>query len=291
VSSATTYGLISPVRDEEENLSRLAAAIEEQTVTPSAWVIIDNGSRDGTRRLADDLSERYPWVYVLSIPGDERAVPGAPIVRAFHAGVAALDRTPDVVVKLDADVSMSSTYFERLLGEFTADPSLGIAGGTCLELNDSEWSPIHTTINTVRGAVRAYRRECLEVVLPLAECVGWDGIDALKAQVGGWTTRTIPELTFFHHRKLGMRDGGRTRRWRAQGRGTYYMGYRFSYLAFRSIFHARRDPAALTMMGSYLWAAVTRKPRYGDLAVRAQLRESQSLRQLSSRLREARGGF
>jgi hypothetical protein len=148
---------------------------------------------------------------------------------------------------------------------------------------------IHTTIDHVRGAVRAYRRECLEAVLPLAECVGWDGIDELKAQVGGWTTRTLPQLSFFHHRKLGARDPGRTRRWRAQGRGAHYMGYRFSYLVFRSVFHARRDPAALMMVASYLAAALRREPRYEDAAVRAHLRRRQGLWQLGARLREAQG--
>ena len=289
VDKPSTYALICPVRDEEENLRRLAAAVVAQTLQPVAWVIIDNGSRDATRQVADELSDRYSWVSVLCIAGNERALPGQPIVRAFHAGISALESNPDVIVKLDADVTMSADHFERLLAEFAADPHLGIAGGVCLELDEGEWTPTHSTINHVRGAVRAYRRECLDLVLPLPECVGWDGIDELKAQVNGWETRTVSELSFLHHRKLGARDGGRTRRWRAQGRGAYYMGYRFSYLLLRATFHARRDPAALAMIGSYLVAALRREQHYGDFAVRAQLRQRQSLRHLRSRLREAQG--
>jgi glycosyltransferase involved in cell wall biosynthesis len=286
----STYALVSPVRDEEQNLRRLAGSLAAQTIVPAAWMIVDNGSSDDTVTVAEELARLYPWVHKLQIPGVARALPGQPIVRAFHAGVAALSTHADVVVKLDADVSLPADHFERLLGAFAADPRLGITGGLCLEQEDGEWKPIHTTIDTVRGAVRAYRRECLDQVLPLPECVGWDGVDALKAQVNGWVTRTVTDLPFYHHRKLGERDGGRTRRWRAQGRGTYYMGYRFSYLVMRSLFHARRDPAALTMIASYLAAAVAREEQYDDRAVRAQLRQSQGLRHLGARLREARGG-
>ena len=284
-----TYALISPVRDEHGNLERLAKCITAQSLLPEVWVIVDNGSGDATPELADALAARHGWIRVLAVPGDATARPGQPVVRAFHAGVTALEQLPDLIVKLDADVSMESDHFERLLDEFAADPALGIAGGVCLELVDGKWAPIHTTVGHVRGAVRAYRRECLEMVLPLPESVGWDGIDALKAQVAGWTTRTINGISFHHHRKLGSRDGGRTRRWRAQGRGAYYMGYRFSYLVMRSGFHARRDPAALTMVASYLASAIRRDERYNDPAVRAHLRRRQGVRQLGLRLREVRG--
>jgi glycosyltransferase involved in cell wall biosynthesis len=289
VNRPNTYDLVSPVRDEEANLARLAESLVAQTVRPRRWLIVDNGSRDGTAALVAELAAAHPWVSFLSVPGDRAALPGQPVVRAFHAGVAELDELADVVVKLDADVSMEPDHFERLLRAFRGDETLGIAGGICLELVDGEWLPVHTTAGHVRGAVRAYRRECLLEILPLPEAVGWDGIDALKAQVAGWTTRTLDDIPFYHHRKLGARDGGRTRRWRAQGRGAYYMGYRLSYLVARATFHARRDPAALTMITSCIGSALHREERYGDSAVRAHLRKRQSLRHLLSRFREAQG--
>jgi len=44
-----TYAVITPVRDEAEHVARLAAALEGQTLTPAAWVIVDTGSTDDTR--------------------------------------------------------------------------------------------------------------------------------------------------------------------------------------------------------------------------------------------------
>ena len=285
-----TYALVTPARDEAANLSRLARSLATQTHLPERWVIVDNGSSDETPEVLDELARRFSWVRTATVTGTAKPVPGAPIVRAFHAGLRILGCEPDIVVKLDADTSMEADHFRRLLEEFAADPALGIASGTCLEQGaDGEWRPMRTTAGHVRGAARAYRRECLQQVLPLEERVGWDGIDELKASVLGWTTRMLPDLTFYHHRPLGSRDGSRTARWRSQGEASYYMGYRFSYLVLRSVHRARRDVAALAMISSYAAAALKREPRCADDAVRAHLRRRQSLRYLGLRAREAFG--
>ena len=50
-----TYAIVTPARNEARNLPRLAACLVEQTVQPSAWVIVDNGSTDGTSELGQRL--------------------------------------------------------------------------------------------------------------------------------------------------------------------------------------------------------------------------------------------
>ena len=47
-----SYALVTPVRSEEENLARLAASIDSQTLLPTRWVIVDNGSEDRTLDVA-----------------------------------------------------------------------------------------------------------------------------------------------------------------------------------------------------------------------------------------------
>jgi glycosyltransferase involved in cell wall biosynthesis len=287
--SASSYAAITPVRDEEENLERLAACMVAQTLLPASWLIVDNGSTDGTVALAEALAQDHDWIRLAHAEAADRARPGAPIVRAFKAGLEQLDEQPDVIVKLDADVSMGEDYFERILQAFSADPRLGIAGGACLELEDGEWTETYVTGDHVRGASRCYRRECLEAVSPLEERVGWDGIDELKAAVLGWHTRLLRDVPFRHHRRVGERDGGSTARWKRQGQGAYFMGYRFSYLLLRTAHHARRNPSALAMVLGYTSAAARREPRCADDAVTSYLREQQRLTRLRSRMREAKG--
>ena len=86
---------------------------------------------------------------------------------------------------------MDPDYFEKLLGAFAADPTLGIASGQCFELQGGEWRPTHVTGSHVRGAVRAWRWECLQAVLPLDDTVPcvMDLVDELKAAAAGLENR------------------------------------------------------------------------------------------------------
>ena len=263
-----SYALVTAARNEAENLGRLAASLERQTVLPGAWVIVENGSTDSTFEVAGSLAADHDWIRVISLPEAGGVARGGAIVRAFRAGTDALPGSFDVIVNLDADISMEPDYFERLLGAFAADERLGIASGSCWELDGGEWRQRFVTRSGAWGASRAYRRACLDAVSPLEERHGWDGIDELRAQVAGWSTQTLVDLPFRHHRPEGVRDGGKGAAWAAEGRLAHYMGYRFSYLLVRTLFRAvsHRDPAALAMVGAYLGAAARREPRCADRA-------------------------
>jgi glycosyltransferase involved in cell wall biosynthesis len=283
------YALITPARDEAGNLERLAGCVLEQTVRPQVWIIVDNGSRDGTAEIGRGLAGGHDWIELMTTEGAAKAEPGPPVVRAFQAGLARLNGAVDVVIKLDADVSIEPGYFEELLAAFADDPALGIASGVCYEERNGEWRQTYVTEAHVRGASRAYRWSCLQDVLPLVERVGWDGIDELKANTRGWDTRTVDGLSFHHHRRVGERDEGATTRWARQGRAAHFMGYRWSYLVLRTVHHARRDLAAVAMLWGFVAAKLAREPRYYDGEVRRHLRERQRLRRLPLRMREALG--
>jgi hypothetical protein len=122
-------------------------------------------------------------------------------------------------------------------------------------------------------------------VTPLERRFGWDTIDELKAQLHGWTTRTVAEIPFFHHRATGARDGGR-RTWEAQGKLAWYLGYRFPYLLIRTVFRSFDDWHALAMLSAWAGAGLRREPRYPDTDVLEFLRDQQSLRHLRLRAGE-----
>lgn len=282
------YAVLTPVRDEAAELPRLARSLAAQTMPPAQWIVIENGSTDGTGQAALALAAEHDWIRVVrAAPGPPR-LRGAPVVRALHEGIAALEGRFDVVAKVDADVSLDPDYFERLQQAFAADPALGLASGGCVELVDGDWQERPVTGTHVWGAARAYRRACLDDVLPLDERMGWDGLDQLRAATRGWKVERVPGLQFRHHRREGARDGSRRRVWAAQGSAAHYMGYRTSYLLLRTLHRARREPAALAILGAYLLAALRREARCPDLEVRKQLRRQQRARHLLARARELR---
>jgi poly-beta-1,6-N-acetyl-D-glucosamine synthase len=284
-----SYAIITPARNEADTLPRLARALRAQTRPPTQWIIVENGSTDRTMDVANAIGVDCDWARLLVLPTSGPRERGAPIVQALHAGLASLEGPCDVVVNVDADVTVEPDYFERLLAEFAGNPSLGIAGGSAWELFDGAWRQRFVTGGTVWGATRAYRWKCLQDVLPLEERHGWDGIDQLKARSRGWETKTFLDLPFKHHRTEGSQDGSTWAHWRANGDTAHFMGYRTWYIAARALHHARRDIAAFGLLYGYVSAAVRRCARLSDAEARAVLREDQRFRNILRRRREARG--
>ena len=285
-----SYAIVTPARDEAANLPRLAESLAAQTILPQSWTIVDNGSTDGTSEVASRLAGEHDWIHVFSLPGGAAPDRGGPIVRALQAGIAALESNPPaILVNVDADISIEPDYFARLLGKFEADARLGIASGSALELRRGVWEQRFVTGSTVWGASRAYRWECLQELLPFEERVAWDGVDEFKANSRGWRTATFEELHFRHHRREGERDGSAWRARANQGNAAYFLGYRPWYLVLRSLWHARREAAALGMIWGYAVAAAKRAERSTDEASLAYLRSQQSPRNLKRRALEAAG--
>jgi glycosyltransferase involved in cell wall biosynthesis len=286
---SSAYALITPIRDEAENLERIAACVAAQTTRPDPWVLVENGSIDDTPAIAARLADDHPWIRVLATQPAHAEERGAPIVAAFHHALATLDGEAAYVGQLDADLTFAPDYFERLLEELEASPRLGIVSGTCFEQEAGGWRQRFGTGASVWGAARLYRRACLDAVLPLEPRTGWDAIDVAVANARGWETKVVLDLPFYHHRREAERERTRWSAWAAQGRVSHYLGYRPSYLVLRAAFQALRDPSALGLVAGYADEAIHRRSRCTRTGVTSWVREQQRLRRITQRATEALG--
>ena len=279
--SALTYAIVTPARNERDNLRRLAESVLAQDHAPVSWVIVDDGSDDGMGAVADDLARRHDWILVVGTGEDAADLAkgrrqGRDLL-AFRRGLSVLPDPVDVFVKVDADTSFEPDYFARLLDRFAEQPDLGIAGGSCYELIDGEWQRIKVSGSHPRGASRAYRWALLDDVFALEPELGWDGVDEVMAELRGYRTAGFTDFGFRHHRKVGERDG-RLRAGSALGRQAWYMGYRPSYLVLRALYRARENFASLAMVWGYAWAAASGAPQCPNPTVTRRVREGQRLR-------------
>ena len=284
-----TYAVVTPARDELENLARLAESMSSQTQLPTWWVIVDDGSEDGTVELGERLVAEHDWI-ILRTPEpatDGQLAAGRREGRdllAFRRGAEALPGPVDVIVKVDADTSFDPDYFATLISRFVEQPDLGIAGGSCYEQEDGEWVRKKVAGTHPRGASRAYRWPCFAESNKLEPKMGWDGLDEVQASLLGYRTAIFTDFGFRHHRLTGGRERDRVRASSVLGHASYYMGYRPSYLVLRALYRTRREgPLALAMVWGYAAAAARRTPRCPEPGVVRHLRDQQRLRVLLTR--------
>ena len=163
--SLPQYAVISPVRDEERFLATTASSVIAQTHRPEQWVIVDDGSTDATRAIAESFASNHDWITVIDSGACHERARGAPIVAAFNARRAALRRRAELTVKLDGDLFLPAHYFEWIATSFARDPRAGIVGGSILTLADGRWERDAVSRHNVIGAAKAYRNLLLRTSL------------------------------------------------------------------------------------------------------------------------------
>ncbi|MGH9370692.1 MAG: glycosyltransferase family 2 protein [Vicinamibacterales bacterium] len=264
-ASPLRYVIISPVKDEERYVEMTLQSVASQTVTPTRWVIVDDGSTDRTSVIVQHYASRHAFIRVLQHRKGGARRPGSPVIHAFNHGYASLgDLEYDVIVKLDCDLSFKADYFETLLRRFQADDRLGIASGIYLESDDSgAWTPVKMPSYHAFGASKVLRRNCFEEIGGFPAAPGWDTVDEIRAMSRGWKTGHFEDLPTRHHKREGTGIGP-LRTSRMHGEIFYTTGGDPLFLLFKVAHRITAAPLvlnALALTAGYVDALLKRKPR------------------------------
>ena len=276
--------IVTPVRNEAAHIERIASSVATQTRPPECWLVVDDGSTDGTASILSALEREIPFMRVVATPpeftvdhGDRLAVAAAP--RAFNFGLRAVAwRQFSHIGKLDGDTELPPDYFERLLTEFEREPRLGIGGGIRTERTRRGWRVERIPRSHVPGGLKLYSKECFDAIGGMHERLGWDTIDEVYARMRGFATRSFLELETRHHRPVGTADGALRGRAR-HGECAYVARFSLTWIVLRSFKVALARPRGLSGLAfvyGYVRAAARSAPRVEDdefrRFVRAELR-------------------
>ncbi|OEU69351.1 MAG: glycosyl transferase [Desulfovibrio sp. S3730MH75] len=261
-----TYVLITPARNEEAFIEQTIRSVIAQTVPPVKWVIVSDGSTDGTDDIVKKYVAKHKWIELVRMPERmERHFAGK--VHAFNAGYAKVKNLKyDIIGNIDADISFGPNHFEFLLSKFAENPLLGVAGTAFVEDSSVAYNYKFTNIKHVSGQCQIFKRGCFEEIggyIPI-KGGGIDWTAVTTARMKGWHTRTFTEKTFVHRRSMGTGVSTLLGSRFKFGKQDYYLGGHPVWEVFRCLYQTKNKPiilGGLLLFCGYIWAFLSRVQR------------------------------
>ena len=258
--------LMTSAYNEEATIARVIESVLAQTLRPELWVVVSDGSSDGTDEIIQKYAAHHKFIRYLRMTRDPGRSFGSKVL-ALHSASRILEEIPaEFIGNLDADVTIEPTYFEELIAQFDGRPRLGIAGGFVLEDSGSGFkSRLTNREYSVAHAAQLVRRECYKEIggYAVLEYGGEDWHAQTSARMRGWQARAFPDLKIFHHRHTGEGDNLLRHKFR-QGRMDYAFGSDPVFEVLKCLGRLPEKPlvlGGLTRIAGFAWAAARRDSR------------------------------
>lgn len=191
--------IITPVKDERENLPELVKSVETQSLKPHQWVIVNDGSSDGSKEYIQRISNKISYIEgVHRDDDDEEYDIGSHYSQVLHDGyqyvLNSSDPDPDYYMILDGDMSLTTQYIETLVDYLENTKSMVIASGGIYVNKNGRLELEHRLKNQPAGGATLYDGEFYQDIggPPLTPCV--DSITKSKARLRGYECRYLTDV-------------------------------------------------------------------------------------------------
>ena len=220
------FYIIIPAHNEEDYIGKTLDSLVQQTLLPKAVVVVNDNSTDNTQNIVEDYASKYNWISVVNSTSSDQHLPGSKIIQAFNKGLDSLDNDYDVICKFDADLIFPSNYLEKISNHFNSNKKTGMVSGFCYIEKNGEWILENlTNKDHIRGALKAYRKDCFIQIGQLKPSMGWDTVDELLAKYNNWKILTDDTLHVKHLKPTGQSYNKASKY--LQGEAMYKMRYGF----------------------------------------------------------------
>ena len=260
-------GIVTPMRNEISNLPELFTAVEALDQPPVIWVIVENGSTDGSYEyaLARKRGLKRIQVFEILVKNDENGQYelGSKYSRIVDFGlkrVRSIEEEKDISLSfygiLDADCFPEPMYYTRLCEAFSILPRLGIASGDIyIRENDGMLRKECRPERWARGGIRLMRRACYEDA-GYVTGMSADALTAAKAWSAGWQSQSFGFCKVISRQVCARVDNSYI------GRAAYYRYIPFYMIIIKAIWYllGSRPHEAKSYMRGY-WAARQERSR------------------------------
>ncbi|WP_396184377.1 glycosyltransferase [Flavobacterium sp.] len=227
------YYIVIPAHNEAKNIAFTLQSLVYQFHKPKKLVVINDNSSDETEEIVEKYIKKHKWISIINKTSDKLHLPGSKVIQAFQTGLDSLDNDYDFIVKADADLIFPANYFETISKHFQSDERIGMVGGFAYIEKNGEWVLENLTDKDhIRGAFKAYRKECFQQIGGLKPAMGWDTVDELLCKFYNWKVVTDATLKVKHLKPTGVNYNKNARF--KQGEAFYSLGYGFLITAIAS---------------------------------------------------------
>jgi len=221
------FYIIIPAHNEERSISLTLNSLIQQTHLPKQVLVVNDNSTDNTESVVTSYMENHSFIKLINNASSNQHLPGSKIINAFYKGFETLDNNYDVICKFDADLIFPENYLERLAQHFKNNEKLGMVSGFCYIEKNKKWVLENLTKKDhIRGALKAYKKDCFLNIGKLKPSMGWDTVDELLAQYYGWEILTDESLRVKHLKPTGASYNKASKY--LQGEAMYKMRYGFT---------------------------------------------------------------
>lgn len=269
------YILLTPAKDEAENLPFVLRSVIAQSIRPRVWLIVDDGSTDGTPEIIRDAEKEHKWIKSIRLPQHPRDI-------TFHYSYVCKVGFDELISYcfenkieyqyiglLDADTEVSENFFESLINAMEEDASLGIVSGGIhhkvngkLKFNDSNE-------NLPAGTGRLWRKECFfqtdgYIVEPAP-----DSISNVKAMLRGWNVKKFKDIVAVERRMTSSAEG-LLKGYKIRGFCAYYLNKHPLLVLLGSISYCTKKPyyTGLIYLYGYITEWFKKSPKINDPEIR-----------------------
>ncbi len=226
--------IVIPAHNEERFIAKTLDSLVSQTLLPKKIVVVNDNSSDNTETIVNGFTEKHNFITQIKTSASELHLPGSKVINAFYKGYETLDQDYDIICKFDADLIFPNNYIEKMVSHFESNSQIGMVGGFCFIEKNEEWVLENlTNKDHIRGALKAYRKDCFTDIGGLKTAMGWDTIDELLAQYHQWKIKTDESLEVKHLKPTGNTYNPKAKY--KQGEAFYRMRYGFWITLIASI--------------------------------------------------------
>ena len=269
-----TYILVTPVKNEEDFLQIVADSVLYQTQLPIVWLIVDDGSTDGSPKIIEELTRSHPWILSVRLPPHPRDL-------FYHYSFVCKEgfdylieycrkkvKDYEYIGLLDADTELNPCYFEKLIVEFQKDPTLGIASGTIYDKVNGKL--IRTTEGYLpRGTGRLWSKKCFEESEGYKVEAAAHSISNVKAILRGYTIKKFDNIIAVQQRETRSAEG-LWKTYQKDGWLAYYLNKHPLLILLNCIHHTFTRPyyTGIPYFFGWITAVVKRGEKISDIEIK-----------------------